>query len=70
MKKNLSYWQDSLPAPPFIQLDRSTILNLNHVASWQAIDNRKLLIHLKEFNEPVKLGRTASERFKLIIKNQ
>ncbi|SLM30213.1 hypothetical protein MTBBW1_2140008 [Desulfamplus magnetovallimortis] len=51
-------------------MDRSTILNLNHVASWQAIDNRKLLIHLKEFNEPVKLGRTASERFKLIIKNQ
>lgn len=65
--RNLSSWEQRLPSPPFVRLDRSFLLNLDSVASVQRLHRDETEMTLQGIPTPFRLGRTASIRlFKLL----
>jgi two-component system, LytTR family, response regulator len=66
VRRTLSEWEIILPSDRFIMLDRSLIIN------WQAVDHwtktgRKMELYLQRCNQPLNLGRTASNRFRTMV---
>ncbi len=62
----LKEWAGRLPAPPFLRLDRSLIINFDRVNCWQ-LKGRGMELTFENRIVILGLGRVASERFKRFI---
>ena len=65
-RRSVKEWAGRLPVPPFLQLDRSLIINTHAVSQWRS-HGRNLDLTFQHGEETLALGRTASERFKQFI---
>ena len=65
-------WEKVLPETLFLRIDRSLIVNLNHVGKLVTEDRDKSLLSMVGFPKPISLGRgaTALLRKALRLKNQ
>lgn len=65
-RRRLREWQDLLADRGFSQLDRSTLVQLSQVVSWQPL-GRGGVLTLRHTTLPLELGRTAYLRFNELI---
>lgn len=65
-KRRLREWQELLEGRAFEQLDRSTLVQLGQVVSWQPM-GRGGVLTLRQTTMPLELGRTAFLRFNELI---
>ena len=63
-KRPLCHWVQSLPKDRFVQLDRSTLVNLRHIDHVVQNSPQKMALHLKTHTIPLTLGRAAIERLR------
>lgn len=57
-------WESRLPAPPFVRLDRSCLLNLDRMVESRTIDRNRTQVWLDGVDSPLILGRAASSRLR------
>ncbi len=62
--QSLGAFERSLPSPPFLRLDRSTIVNLARICSIEVSPTRGATVVLSGISEPVPLGRAAVKRLR------
>lgn len=63
-KRPLRYWVERLPTEQFVQLDRSTVVNvglIDHVVQRSPLE---MALYMKAHAEPLSLGRAASARLR------
>jgi two-component system LytT family response regulator len=68
-RRGLGEWQQLLADLPFVELDRSTILRLDQVVSWNNYGMGALLT-LRNASSPLEIGRTAFRRFRELLAAQ
>ncbi|HOE16262.1 MAG TPA: response regulator transcription factor [Syntrophorhabdaceae bacterium] len=61
------YWEKRLPKDVFVVLDRSLMINRNHIQSWKT-ESRNAELFLAGIRTPFHLGRAAYQRFKAMNK--
>jgi two-component system, LytTR family, response regulator len=62
-RHNLKSWHARLPAPPFLRLDRSLIINTEQVTGWKSSD-RWIEVQFENGAASLVIGRAAAERFR------
>lgn len=62
-------YQQSLPSPPFLRLDRSLVVNLKHVAQTERLSRDLTRLRLHGIETPFDLGRVAVKRLRDALKN-
>jgi two-component system LytT family response regulator len=65
--QSLGVYERNLPNPPFLRVDRSTILNLTRVHSVEVSPSRGASVLLNGSASPIPLGRAALRRLRLAI---
>lgn len=65
--QSISEWEERLPNPPFVRLDRSRLLNLQRIKEATIIDRDKTLVFLDGVSEPFELGRSAARRLRHLL---
>ncbi len=65
VRSSLRDWEKRLPKDVFVVLDRSLMINRNHVQSW-IIQSRAAELYLAGVQTPFRLGRAAYQRFKAL----
>lgn len=63
----LGHYEQVLPSPPFLRLDRSLMIHLDHLQQIQYIDPEHANLHLSGVSETFPLGRTARRRLAGLI---
>jgi len=66
--RRLGDFDNLLPAPPFVRLDRSLVINRDRVLKLERLARDSAKLRLKGLDEPLVLGRTAMERLRELIK--
>lgn len=64
VEKPLKEWQDRLPESSFIRIHRSTIVNIEHVASIKAMPNRTMHLFLTDCETPFSVSRRYAAKLK------
>lgn len=64
IKKTLKAWNTSLPENHFLQIHRSTIININQVSTVEKGDNYSYKIFLKGHDEPFLISQRFSRKLK------
>lgn len=59
----LGEWVRRLPPHAFVRLDRSLVINRNHIKRC-AFDDRSAVLHMAGIGQPLRLGRAALRRIK------
>lgn len=67
MLRSIQDWEKMLPLPPFARLDRSLLVNLNLVRSFQVLNRSEARLGLEEVECPLVLGRAASVRLRKLL---
>ena len=62
--RTLSHFEELLPAPPFLRLSRSLIINRDRLRKIETPSRASAQITLEGVAEPVVLGRTAAARLR------
>ena len=62
--RTLSHFEELLPAPPFLRLSRSLIINRDRLRKIETPSRASAQIMLEGVPEPVVLGRTAAARLR------
>ena len=57
-RRALKEWRDRLPAPPFLRLDRSVIVNAQSMCGWQS-RGRRLELRFEGLSKTLTLGRAG-----------
>ena len=65
--QSLGVYERNLPNPPFLRLDRSTILNLTRIHSVEISPSRGARVFLNGATSAIPLGRAALRRLRLAI---
>lgn len=65
--QSLGVYERNLPNPPFLRLDRSTILNLSRIHSVEISPSRGARVFLNGAASAIPLGRAALRRLRLAI---
>jgi len=65
--QSLGVYERNLPNPPFLRLDRSTILNLTRIHSVEISPSRGARVFLNGAASAIPLGRAALRRLRLAI---
>jgi len=65
--QSLGTYERNLPKPPFLRLDRSTILNLSRIHSVEISPTRGAHVTLNGLPSPIPLGRSALRRLRQAI---
>ena len=65
--RTLSHFESSLPAPPFVRLGRSTMVNVERVRRLVSRDRNLTLATLDGLDEPLSLGRAAAGRLRAAL---
>jgi len=70
IKRSLSEWAQKLPAPSFVRIDRSTIVNLQriHTVHWRTADES--LLEFTDTHKSLPLGRAAATRLRRLLANR
>jgi len=63
----LGVYERNLPGPPFLRVDRSTMLNLSRIQSVEISPSRGARVFLHGLEHPVPLGRAALRRLRRAI---
>ena len=63
LRRTMVAWAKELANQPFFRIDRSTLINLEHVVSYQRISRVKARLHPNGLKAPLVLGRRAISRF-------
>jgi two-component system LytT family response regulator len=63
----IGVYERNLPAPPFLRLDRSTILNLSRIHSVEISPTRGAKVFVHGLESPLPLGRAALRRLRRAI---
>ncbi len=67
---SIGRYDDALPSPPFLRLDRSLIVNRDHLTKWDRLSKDHGQMQLRGVETPFDLGRTAMERLRMAGKEQ
>lgn len=62
--RTLGTYERELPAPPFVRVSRSLILNVDAIQRTERASRDEELVWLAGISEPLKLGRTAQMRLR------
>ncbi len=62
--KNLRDWEESLPKESFIQVHRSTIINMNFVEKVERGANYSYRLYLKNIEAPISISRRFASQIK------
>ena len=62
--RTLSHFEELLPAPPFLRLSRSLIINRDRLRKIETPSRASAQIMLEGIPEPAELGRTAAARLR------
>jgi len=65
--QSLGVYERNLPNPPFLRVDRSTMLNLTRIHSLEISPSRGARVFLNGSAAPIPLGRAALRRLRLAI---
>lgn len=65
--QTLGAFEQTLPNPPLVRLDRSLMINLERVETIEVSPTRGARVTLRGLDEPVELGRTALRRLREAI---
>ena len=60
----LKHYEEILPTPPFIRLDRSLIINLERFIRIDRSQRNRAQLWLRGLKSPLNIGRTATERLR------
>lgn len=66
----LGHYEQVLPSPPFLRLDRSLMIHLDHIQRIESVDTEHAKLHLSGFSEIFPLGRTARRRLASAISSR
>jgi two-component system LytT family response regulator len=64
MWRTLAHFEGLLPAPPFLRLGRSLIVNRDRLRRVETPSRESARIMLQGMTEPLTLGRTAAARLR------
>lgn len=64
--RSLRTYEESLPSPPFVRLDRSLMLNVEMIVRTERVTRDEERIWLRGKTDPVILGRTAKTRLRAL----
>jgi len=62
--KPISEWEECLPSPPFLRLDRSLLINEGAVSDVRMVSRDEARMALRGVAEPFALGRAGSARLR------
>jgi len=62
--RKLGQYERELPAPPFVRLDRSIIVNLSAIERIDYSPRNTASLHLRGIGKPLEIGRAARERLR------
>lgn len=65
--RTLSHFESVLPAPPFVRLSRSLILNRDRLRSFETPSRNRSRVTLEGVSEPLVLGRAATGRLREVV---
>lgn len=65
--RTLSHFESVLPAPPFVRLSRSLILNRDRLRSFETPSRNRSRVTLEGVGEPLTLGRAATARLREVV---
>ena len=65
--RTLSHFEALLPAPPFLRVGRSVLLNLQRVRRVEAEDRNLAHVTLEGMEAPLPLGRVAAARLRVAL---
>ena len=68
--RRLGEFDELLPSPPFIRLDRSLIINLDRVSKVERLSRNEAHLWMRGLAEPVEIGRTAIASLQEITKKE
>lgn len=68
--RQLGYYEQALPSPPFLRLDRSLMIHLDHLKQIESVDSEHAKLHLSGLSETFPLGRTARRRLAGVISSR
>lgn len=57
-------WEDILPSPPFVRIDRSLLVNLSCITKVAARDRNETQVFFTGLADPISIGRPASLRLR------
>lgn len=66
----LGHYEQVLPSPPFLRLDRSLMIHLDHLQQIEPIDSEHARLQLSGISETFPLGRTARRRLAAVISSR
>lgn len=66
----LGRYEQELPSPPFLRLDRSLMIHLDRLKRIESLDSEHANLHLSGLAETFPLGRTARRRLAGIISSR
>ncbi len=62
--RTLAHFESLLPAPPFLRLGRSLIVNRDRLRNVETLSRTSTRLVLDGLAEPVEIGRTAAARLR------
>ncbi len=65
--RRMKEWEDILPCPPFVRIDRSLLVNLSCVAKVVARDRNETQVFFTGLSDPISIGRPASLRLRTAL---
>lgn len=60
--RRLGEFDELLPSPPFVRLDRSLIINIDRLSKFEKTSRNGAQLWLRGLAEPIEIGRTALAR--------
>lgn len=68
--RRLGEFDELLPSPPFVRLDRSLIINLDRLSKVERLSRNEAHLWMRGLAEPLEIGRTAIARLQEITKKE
>ena len=65
--RRLGTFEETLPAPQFVRLDRSLIVNAPHVDRLERLGRNEARLWMQGLRQPLEIGRTAIERLRSVM---
>lgn len=62
--RRIKEWEDILPRPPFLRIDRSLLVNLSRIAKVAVRDRNETQVFFTGLADPLSIGRPASLRLR------
>lgn len=67
VRQSISNWESSLPEEKFVRVHRNTIVNINHVLSFEKNSNSTMKIFLKNESKPLMISRRYTTKMRRLF---